>query len=117
MEPALCWMSPEDVDHSPVTVLNAGGPSQRPLCVYAYLLQRHPEQHVVESFHETSGVNQLPTLGQHGLIEQDAAPVIELRVLIFQTLNQRVIRVDLEDGLAIGRFLTRGFQHAKQIAR
>ena len=36
------------------------------------LTQRHAKQHIVELLHEARRIGQLPTLGQHGLVKQDA---------------------------------------------
>jgi hypothetical protein len=44
---------------------------------------------------------QLTAFGQQGLVEQDLRQIVEARV-IGQALDQRMLGVDLEDGLGVG---------------
>lgn len=50
-------------------------------------LARHPQQHRIQTLHESRRITQRATFCEQGLIKQDIGPVIEFAVFVFQALH------------------------------
>ncbi len=60
---------------------------------------RHRQQHLIHAPNEARRVFELPAFGQKRLVEQQVRPVVEARFLELEPGHQRMLRVDLENGL------------------
>src|SRR5688572_29332707 len=71
---------------------------------------RHLEQQRIRAPDEAGGILERTAFGEQGLVEQQVRPVVEAlaALLALQALDQRVRRIDLEDGLAERHLLPGG---------
>ena len=53
-------------------------------------------------------VVELASLGQPGLLEHHVRQVLEVRLVAFEALDERMLGVDLEDALGLRALLARG---------
>src|SRR6185437_13025516 len=77
------------------------------------------QQHPVHPLHEGGRVGQLGAGGDLGLLQQQVGEVLRLAFVGFgfHALEQRMARVDLQHGLALGQFLASFAQQAREVRR
>src|SRR3954469_4739697 len=79
------------------------------------LFCRNREHQLVGSLDETGRVVELPALGQKGLVEEQAWPLVESGAGRLQALDDRVLGIDLEDRRRRGEFLTGRLEDAREV--
>lgn len=92
---------------------NANRGPKAPVCAVQYALSRQFDQQLVQTLHIRGRVFQAVTGSQRRLIKENVRKIAEtvFALLGIQLLDQRVRRVDLEDGLGVRHFLPTGFEN------